>query len=263
MRLTRILIALSLALAWPAAADERDDWYDIEVIVFEHKAGPGTAAEAWSLDPGAPAIELAVEAAPVAEPFPGPFPEPFTDLLAAPAGEQSEPLPPAEPDSPYRQLEPVELKLERLYNRLTVSTEYEALLHFGWRQPANPDRPAQGVRVHSPLETIPAPPPSTLFIDTTATRAPAPRAKTIDGVISLQRSRFLHLNVDLLLSEPAAASVEAGLFSIFSRRESRPASWRLQAQRRIRVNEVHYFDHPVFGVLIQVTPHTPPSVPAD
>lgn len=248
MRLPPILIALALPLALAvaqAAANERDDWYDIEVIVFEHKTGPGAAAEAWSLDPGVPATELAIEAAPP----PGELPRLLTELLPA-----------IDVRLPYRRLDPAELRLERLYNRLTVSADYEPLLHVGWRQPANPDQPVRGVRVHSPtpVETD-RPPPSTLFIDTSATRAPAPRARIVDGVVSLQRSRFLHLNIDLLLSEPATGTTDAGLFSIFSRRENRATSWRLQAQRRIRVNEVHYFDHPVFGVIIQVTPHTPPS----
>lgn len=240
--LTAIALMLPLAIL-PAAGNERDDWYDIEIIVFEHKAGPGAAAELWTPDPGAPAVETAIEPAPP----PGMLPPLLTESM-----------PVADVRMPYRQLDASELRLERLHNRLTVSGDYEPRLHLGWRQPANPDQPVRGVRVRMPEKMsvgdhqLPA---GALFIDTRAVRAPLPRAAVVDGVVSLQRSRFLHLSLDLLLLEPSLETAETGLFSIFSRRESRQKVYRLQAQRRIRANEVHYFDHPVIGVLVQVTPH--------
>jgi hypothetical protein len=234
-----IIITLLLALApLTAEAEERDDWYDIELIIFEHKAPPGGAAEAWALDPGAPAFGEAVELAPV-------------------AGE-AQLLPAAGVRMPYRRLDASNLRLQRLVSRLTASGNYESLLHVAWRQPASSAQPVRSVRVHSGLSgqaSEPGPPPGTLFIDTRTVRVPAPRVTPVDGLVSLQRNRFLHVNLDLLLAEPAAETAETGLFSIFSRRESRPQVYRLQAQRRIRVNEVHYFDHPVFGAIVQVRPY--------
>jgi hypothetical protein len=31
--------------------------------------------------------------------------------------------------------------------------------------------------------------------------------------------------------------------------------YRLQQSRRMRSNEVHYLDHPLFGIIVQVTPY--------
>ncbi len=241
----RLLIALAVPLfaVLPLrAADLPDDWYEIELIVFEHKTSPGRSAEVWTPEPAGPDVDQAVELAPPREETP----QALSALLPA-----------ADIRVPYQRLDAGEMRLERLYNRLTVSGEYTPLLHLAWRQPANPDQPVRGVRVRSEADKSDATltlPPSALFIDTRSVRAPAPRAATVDGVVALQRSRFLHLSLDLQFTEPAADTGESGLFSIFTRRDDRAEVFRLQGQRRIRVNEVHYFDHPVIGVIVQVRP---------
>jgi len=38
-----------------------------------------------------------------------------------------------------------------------------------------------------------------------------------------------------------------------------PVVFQIDEQRRVRSGELHYFDHPGFGVLVQVTPYTPPD----
>ena len=30
---------------------------------------------------------------------------------------------------------------------------------------------------------------------------------------------------------------------------------RIKEQRQVKLREIHYFDHPLFGVLVQVTPY--------
>ncbi len=236
------LIALLPAFVPLSAAEAQDDWYDIEFIIFEHKAPPGAAAELWTTDPGAPAFDQAVELAPP----PGETPQLLSELR-----------PLAEVRMPYQKLDVSELKLEQLVNRLTVSGIYAPLLHVAWRQPASTGQPVRSVRIHTPPSRQASGPvllSDTQLIDTLSVGEPTPPA-AVDGIISLQRNRFLHINLDLLLSEPAAEAARSGVFSIFNRQESRPKVFRLQGQRRIRVNEVHYFDHPVIGVIVQVTPY--------
>jgi hypothetical protein len=55
----------------------------------------------------------------------------------------------------------------------------------------------------------------------------------LDGTITLVRERFLHLDVDLMLQ----------------------SSYPLAEKRRVRSGELHYFDHPMYGVIAEVTPH--------
>jgi hypothetical protein len=59
----------------------------------------------------------------------------------------------------------------------------------------------------------------------------------LDGTITLLRERFLHLDVDLVLQ----------------------SSYSLDERRRVRSGELHYFDHPMFGVIAEVNPYEPPE----
>jgi hypothetical protein len=40
------------------------------------------------------------------------------------------------------------------------------------------------------------------------------------------------------------------------------SAYRLSERRRIRSGELHYFDHPRFGVIARVTPYQAPDEPA-
>jgi hypothetical protein len=68
-------------------------------------------------------------------------------------------------------------------------------------------------------------------------------ADNLDGTITLVRERFLHLDVDLMLQ----------------------STYSLQEKRRMRSGELHYFDHPLFGVIAEVNPYSAPApvVPAE
>jgi len=57
----------------------------------------------------------------------------------------------------------------------------------------------------------------------------------LHGVVQISRARFLHAKVDLV-------------YQIAGQR------YRFKARRRMRSNELHYLDHPLFGVLLIVTP---------
>jgi len=59
----------------------------------------------------------------------------------------------------------------------------------------------------------------------------------LDGTVTLVRERFLHLDVDLVLQ----------------------SMYALDETRRMRSGERHYFDHPMFGVIAEVTPYSAPA----
>lgn len=40
--------------------------------------------------------------------------------------------------------------------------------------------------------------------------------------------------------------------------EPAPESFRIQERRRVKLNELHYFDHPFFGLLVRVSRAEPP-----
>lgn len=63
----------------------------------------------------------------------------------------------------------------------------------------------------------------------------------VDGIIQVDRSRYLHFKPDLLLSREAAI-------------EAIPQRYRLQQSRRMRSEQLHYLDHPHFGMLVMINP---------
>ncbi|MBD3670395.1 MAG: hypothetical protein HUJ29_06445, partial [Gammaproteobacteria bacterium] len=81
-----------------------------------------------------------------------------------------------------------------------------------------------------------------------------PPAPFIDGTIKLIRKRFLHIEVDLLYRAPYIEDAANPLA-----REQWPQAFRLIESRRMRSSELHYLDHPMFGVLILATPYVAPE----
>jgi hypothetical protein len=75
------------------------------------------------------------------------------------------------------------------------------------------------------------------------------------GTLRLHVSRFLHLGVDLeFRAQPfAGTSTDAGALGLA---ELAPmgTKYRMIAQRRARSGELHYVDHPMFGLLFLITP---------
>lgn len=59
-------------------------------------------------------------------------------------------------------------------------------------------------------------------------------AGRLQGLVRISRGRFLHLDTDMLLSDPASATV-----------------YRVRLNRRMRSNELHYVDHPKVGIVIR------------
>ncbi len=268
-------IAMMLSLS-PAVAD---DWFVVEVIVFQHREDASSDLERFPHDPGAANMTAVAEV-----------------------------VPPTEPLSvrEYEQVPANQLRLSDTFRVLGRSSRYQALMHVGWRQIGRPPELSIPVRIHDdvaiPLAVevlafeTPAIEPSTTeepresgleehdsfwdaHEDLRSEFAEPPAPQRLAGTVRLSLQRFLHVEVDLTLTsdEPLPFQEEhdwhtqravilddfdSGLISADearSRLESlstvpRFLSWRLQESRRVRSGEVHYLDHPRFGVIVTVTP---------
>jgi len=132
----------------------------------------------------------------------------------------------------YRFLEPDELTLGSALARLGRLDAYTPLLHGGWSQPTLLEDEA------IPLELA-------LF----GQLQPS-------GSIRLHRSRFLHLTIDVSLQSdyryhqaPISPDAVWPLAEFVG-----PTKYTIRTQRRIRSGELHFFDHPAFGILVIVRP---------
>ena len=105
---------------------------------------------------------------------------------------------------------------------LQRAAHYEPLLHRAWRQRARPRGRGRPVML---------------------------RNGAVSGAVTLTRGRYLHLALDLgLRASPVTTDAVDGLSPLMGRH------FRLHESRRVRAGELHYFDHPRFGVLALVTP---------
>jgi len=124
-------------------------------------------------------------------------------------------------------------RLNNIQGALARSRGYHVLYHRAWRQPAEDRAHAVGYPVHTPAYG---------------------GGDSVEGAITLLKERYLHLDVDLVLRESAVTAPG----SYVDGPVSTPV-FRLSEKRRIRSGELHYFDHPRFGVIASVTPYEIPE----
>ena len=241
-----LLLALQplLALAVPsatapaatttAAPPPAPNWYDVELIVFANTGSQAGAQESWPADPGVPDWSTAV------------------------------PLKAAASDLPYMQLPASSYVLNADWKKLQHSSDYAPLLHVAWAQPAIDRTSALFVQVGAPNAT-------SASVAATATVAASPETNTPDNVYGIARlsttGPYLHFDIDLLYCGPPAKHLIAAAVppattapSIASMPAMAAAMapicqpYRLTQGRKLDAGKLNYFDNPMFGALVLITP---------
>lgn len=69
----------------------------------------------------------------------------------------------------------------------------------------------------------------------------------VDGALRFYLSRFLLVDLNLNLREIAGAEADGGP-------GKEALVYHLNEHRRVKISEIHYFDHPKFGALVRVAP---------
>jgi len=155
----------------------------------------------------------------------------------APAMPREEAFESAFPPGEFTELTYSFYQLKGITESLQNSRNYKVLLHRAWRQLAYDRKNA----VPYPLESV-----------------AGDDRDSIAGSVKLVRERFLHLDVDVLLMSNQGGNRAGGT-------QAAPPvpTFALQEVRRIRSNELHYFDHPYLGMIAQVTPYVPAGTPPE
>lgn len=278
-------LALSLlaALAYlpPAPGADEDDggpgWYKVEIVVFAQ--GPEVAMTSPPEMTGEPApqrgIDLLRERLPPApdEPRPPvrpPPPDPdaearavlerwlgIRDLTAPPPARQRR------TPEPFVPLAFEALTLSDAVQRLARAPGYRTLIHTAWHQPSFPFGQGQAALLHG-TRAFDADAP---IVRRIPRRMPAPPRRSqpiheVEGAVTFSEGRYKHVAVDMVLRKPVAGF--AGAQSLETTRldtldlgtlglDYAIAGFRLQQERRIEPDTLHYFDHRHLGVLAQVT----------
>lgn len=144
-------------------------------------------------------------------------------------GFSSEPV-----DAGIEELAREQRSLQAVADSMQRSGAYDVLLHTAWRQPGLDRTLAQPYTVPQGLER---------------------KGYRLEGSIRLVRERFLHLEIDLLLSKPPAAFIPGQAMDMPD------PVYELRETRRVRRGELHYFDNPWLGVIAQVVAYEAPVAP--
>ncbi|MBU6509530.1 MAG: hypothetical protein KGL98_10985 [Gammaproteobacteria bacterium] len=242
-RIASWLAILLLALILPTLADTQPlppasapNWYDVEVIVFANTDPKAGVLESWPADPGVPDWNSAV------------------------------PLKPAASDLPYMQLPASSWRLNSAWAKLKRSSDYAPLLRSAWAQPAIDHASALFVRVGTASATTAAATAGSLAA--AATSAPLNTPNTVYGIAKLSTTGpYLHFDLDLVYCGPPAkhliASTAPATSSTAPAASTSPAPataepvcqpYRLKQDRKLDAGKLNYFDNPMFGALVLITP---------
>ncbi len=215
-----ITLLSSIAYATPQTNNEK--WYRVEVLVIESK-DKSALAEEWPLDPGMPLLANAISLDSVSN----------TDI------------------SPLTENQ---LTLTRAKKRLQQS--YRLIMHKGWRQTISDKTTAHNIRLVGGQNYA------------------ADDAKSeVDGIIKLSTDRYMNVDADLIFYKPikiaADSSIELGvtpenqgtahfvetpLQNWQNDPQARLQPFRLKGSSRLKADEIHYIDHPLYGIIIVVSP---------
>ncbi len=232
---------LSLLLVMFSHSLLAESWYQVEIVVFD-RLYPQLDGEQWQsmeFEPRSNLLELLPNEAAVE-------PVPFSLL---PAGKN---------------------RLTGVYRAFKLSGDYRPLLHYSWQQPATERRQSRFIHIQKlegdsilpefdpePLEVETAseliePEPEPDFIE--ALIEPGLPERIVDGAIRIRSGFYLHVDVDLTYFN--ALPAENRLVRSVDELQQDPFAKlpiRLKETRKIKLNEIHYFDHPMFGLIIQVS----------
>lgn len=207
----RKVITMLLALsAWSTAQAGTD--YAVEILVYASLRAD-TGEERWSPPKLFPATEQSVDLG-----------EDGTQSLVS--GERN---------------------LQAIAEAMRRSSHYRPLLHWRWRQPGWERGRAKPIHVQIPpgsslpLTEVAAGTSKVLLQQLRSNLdsglSPQGALPLLDGTLTLTRSRYLHMAVDLIYTDPRTGT-----------------PLQLKESRRMRSGELHYLDHPRFGVLVQAIP---------
>jgi len=120
-------------------------------------------------------------------------------------------------------------------SKMTPAKGYQILLHKTWIMTGYPENQAQNF----PLESIPE----------------TENGSLLEGYLQFYKSRYAHIRFNLDLERRIPYRIREA-FADHERMplEDLPDFWRfnLTEKRKIKSGELHYLDHPIFGVLVKM-----------
>ena len=239
-----LLLSLLTGLASYSYAADEQRYYDIEIVLFQNNAALKDLPEL------------------VSTPQPLKYPEHFIQLGVPTTTETTDYI----PEFYFKLLPPSDYKLNDAAEKIASSKDYRILKHFAWRQPGLDRKIALPIVLQ---DVIPAEIPNSNGNPEHQEPLLYTQAR-LDGIITVSLSRYLHLETELRFEADGLAPLpdtnpDLAISEVDSMVKPRPTSvvYIEKQKRRMRSKELHYIDHPVFGMLVLMTPvEVPPQMNA-
>lgn len=216
MRILLLALLVAVTVGTSTVVWAKSRWYQVEVIVFNHAHASSAVGEQWPDLEALPDFRDAINL----------FVDRPHDSSESSDGRPNEVAIPG--PLAFQLLPANKLKLSGVYRRLRNSSAYTPILHVGWRQPGLSGSRASSVYI-SDKERI----ATDKRIATDIDRSPM---QFVEGQIQIRTGRLLYVVADFV-------------------KYGGDAPVRITEQRQVKFKEIHYFDHPLFGVIVQVTPY--------
>jgi len=235
MKLKYILIILFLITANQTHAEtnappENLKKYDIEIIIFEDAHARYINSESWNTNTAEEEV-IAVD-----------------DKASSNTSKSSSLSETDKKSAPYESIKPEILSKE--YKRINNSSEFNVLLYSAWRQ--------TGLKKSEAFE---------ININELDNAHKNKSENTITGNLKVVLARYLHFYSQLEYQRKSSPGITNEALSDSTATESptpdesqntvlTPGNiiYPIQSHRRMRSKELHYIDHPLVGILIQINP---------
>ena len=206
-----------------------ESWYQVEVIIFD-RINPDLGEEKWVN--GEPKIR-----SDMVELYPNHGINHDQGLV------------------PYMIMDEKNNRMNGIFRVLKLSSEYRPLIHLSWQQPATKRRQSRYIHMKyesenevSKEEILAIPEEPNFIEDLTKTK------KIIDGSIRIRSNFYLHVDLDLYYFKNVYNDNQMINEEVeFSDSSFKELTIELKESRKIKLNEIHYFDNPMYGVILQVS----------
>jgi hypothetical protein len=229
MRITKIVLITCLSCICASAYCEDTNEYKVEMILFSNIDSQSTSTERAQGVTLWPDLSNAAELS--------------TD--------------PAQAD--YQILSELDKGLSSIAAQLNRSSRYRVIAHLVWRQRMLARSSARPLHIHGGVDYSrqfsPRLQETNAQIDNAisyGTQSPPPLTQ-VDGTVNLFVGRYLHIHTDLIYRQPGVPSnanaeddqvVDSNIL----------IDYRVRNTRKMRSGELHYLDHPLLGILVEITP---------
>ena len=267
MRYSYYLILFSICLLNMAPVLAQDTRYRVELLVLTHLNHDQQPRELKHLEDYSPATDFLTP----------PEPEEEGEEEEEEGVEAADLLEEQDPNALIH-IEEMSEVMREAWRRLRLSGPFRPEQYLSWEQGS--EEPFPALRVHD-LEVIMVNDPfaeqraelqqqeqTTVFADNAGLDAldgieepglPEPTVfYRLDGAVTLKRTRFLHLDLDLQLREALWDQESLPRVEVLApeNEQPRPSAFLVQAlqqSRQVKTGRMEYFDGPVLGVLAFVT----------